>query len=542
MHCHAFRSLLVLIAFSCAMFLLAPHTFAADNAPQNLIPSAQFQTTSKPPANFDLSGNITFGPLDDLAKESNGHGFRLRSTASASKPAEGRLSVAVKNLKPTDGRWFRLRIRAQAQDAFAVAEDDLYLRVDFFRDAGANPLDHIKKEIFSLIERDRKSLLDPGTSKRLGRAVWRSFDMEFHTPFAEVDTLQITVGFGHGKGPAANADLLISEIQLTPIPVPADYKPPAGGGATRGKEAIASMVRLGGRWYFDPRSGDHTAPSQFDYTNSDQLYYLTDRLEAPFQDNMSAWLRKGNLDRKGDVVKEDRFIADNVTITFTATHLVMRSKGLPNHPTAIYPDPGRLLTGNPNSIQEKDQTFSIPLEPRENPQHIAMKDAINTNNALPMGPIGVAVNGVVFFNPFDAGMTEAIRLLDRCCGHPAPNNLYHYHKYPVCVKSPWADDGSAHSPLIGFAFDGFPIYGPYETKGVLAKDSKENALNEFNLHTDPERGPHYHVTPGKFPHVIGGFWGTAEIRRGPRGGGGPGGPPGGGPPGGGRPPRGLRAE
>ncbi len=68
-------------------------------------------------------------------------------------------------------------------------------------------------------------------------------------------------------------------------------------------------------------------------------------------------------------------------------------------------------------------------------------------------------------------------------------------------------DGSDHSPLIGFAFDGFPVYGPYEAKGVLARDAKENPLNEFNLHSDEFLGPQHHVTPGKFPHIIGGYWG-----------------------------------
>ena len=71
---------------------------------------------------------------------------------------------------------------------------------------------------------------------------------------------------------------------------------------------------------------------------------------------------------------------------------------------------------------------------------------------------------------------------------------------------------------IGFAFDGFPVYGPYEAAGELAKDSKARPLNAFNLHEDDDRGPHYHVTPGKFPHLIGGFWGEFESknRGGPR--------------------------
>jgi hypothetical protein len=188
---------------------------------------------------------------------------------------------------------------------------------------------------------------------------------------------------------------------------------------------------------------------------------------------------------------------------------VLRSKNLPNHPTAVFPDRTRYLDGNPNYIQEQRDVWRIPLQPKENPKHVAM--TMKNTRALPMGPIGVAVNGVVFFNPFDeSAEVDAVWRLDRCCGHPSPSFEYHYHKYPSCVNTPWADDGAEHSTLIGFAFDGYPVYGPYESKGVLAKDSKEHPLNEFNLHSDPLRGPHYHVTPGKFPHIVGGYWGEVD--------------------------------
>ena len=79
-----------------------------------------------------------------------------------------------------------------------------------------------------------------------------------------------------------------------------------------------------------------------------------------------------------------------------------------------------------------------------------------------MGPIGIAANGVVFFNPFDAGNKDASRPDGPLLRPPQPDNLYHYHKYPICMNSPWADEGREHSPLIGWAFDGFPVYGPYE--------------------------------------------------------------------------------
>jgi hypothetical protein len=48
---------------------------------------------------------------------------------------------------------------------------------------------------------------------------------------------------------------------------------------------------------------------------------------------------------------------------------------------------------------------------------------------------------------------------DDCLGHPAPNGEYHHHLNPRCLYDD--RDSSRHSPLIGYAFDGFPIYGAY---------------------------------------------------------------------------------
>lgn len=192
---------------------------------------------------------------------------------------------------------------------------------------------------------------------------------------------------------------------------------------------------------------------------------------------------------------------ENIKLSHDKQFLIMQSQGYPNHPTAIFPN-----SGNPNSIRVQNFTFRLPLEPK-------LADKITR---LPMGPIGTALNGVVFFNPFEMGGMNAVEgysevWLDSCCGHPQQTGVYHYHKYPSCVKSPFADDGKQHSPVIGFAFDGFPLYGPYEEVGVMAKDLKaERALDVCNGHKDAERGYHYHVTPGRFPYILGGYAGVVE--------------------------------
>ncbi len=192
---------------------------------------------------------------------------------------------------------------------------------------------------------------------------------------------------------------------------------------------------------------------------------------------------------------------DNIRLSHDHQCLIMESQGYPNHPTAVFPN-----SRNPNSIRVQQFKFRFPLQPR----------LAGQITRVPQGPIGAALNGVVFFNPFEQGGMNAVEgyaevWLDSCCGHPQQTGVYHYHKYPSCVKSPFADDGKQHSPVIGLAFDGFPLYGPYEEAGVMAKDlAGAKALDVCNGHQDDERGYHYHVTPDRFPYILGGYAGVVE--------------------------------
>jgi len=205
------------------------------------------------------------------------------------------------------------------------------------------------------------------------------------------------------------------------------------------------------------------------------------------------------VDAYGDYWKDG---VPELSVAVEGANLVLRSQGLPNHPTAEFPN-----SGNPNPILTQEFTFYLPLEPK--------KAARVTT--LPMGPVAVAVNGVVFFNPFEAGGMNAVQgysevWLDACCGHPQQQGVYHYHKYPTCVKSPFKDHPAEHSPLIGLAWDGFPIYGPYEGDSVMARDLKgAAALDDCNGHEDAVRGYHYHVTPDRFPYILGGYRGEPEA-------------------------------
>ncbi|MEM6730311.1 MAG: YHYH protein [Myxococcota bacterium] len=95
-----------------------------------------------------------------------------------------------------------------------------------------------------------------------------------------------------------------------------------------------------------------------------------------------------------------------------------------------------------------------------------------------LGTVGLMVNGASIFNWGD-GMSFGNGVwfnlapiaeqydIDICAGHAA-NGEYHHHGYTTCLANLVGDEGTGHSPIYGFAADGYPLYGPYEGAGTLA--------------------------------------------------------------------------
>ncbi|HVT12070.1 MAG TPA: YHYH protein [Fimbriimonadaceae bacterium] len=473
----------------------------------NLVQNPGFEVAvNSIPVGYALQGSARWeynGYQDEIAT----YGVSLDSTG-----AEGSVSQLVK-VDPRNGKWVTFSFRGKAEDGFEVKNNELYMRIEFLSKNGTSHLDEITRLIYGEVLADRKNFTVNGDYGKGGAAVWRSYDLEELLPFAETDAIRITVGFASGAGTKKDySRFLVDDFAVTQRDYsvtgkvdPATVARPS----TPGQADEKGLVHLGGRWYYKPAPAESVRGGKVVVTeaNADRLFYKDGLFVNPFAGNMTAWLRKGFLDAQGKMVEQDRLVKDNVTITFDGSDtFAVTTHNLPNHPTARFPDTYGTQGYNPNYIMEKIKTYRLPIDPQKNPQAISMTTN-DSNMALNMGPVGIAVNGVVFFNPFDAGMQDASNIMDRCCGHPAPDYSYHYHKYPICVNTAFVDKGEGHSPIIGFALDGFPVYGPYESAGVLARDLTENKLNAFNAHYDPVRGWHYHVTPGQFPYLIGGYMG-----------------------------------
>lgn len=169
--------------------------------------------------------------------------------------------------------------------------------------------------------------------------------------------------------------------------------------------------------------------------------------------------------------------------------------GLPDHVTGVYPisqsDDAYDYDRNPNSISEQDIDLSLPLYPElASAPHCAS------------GTVGIAVNGVPIFNGFDAGGRDAVahEIQDVCDGHPQQQGQYHYHNMSSCLAD--TPDSDGHSDLIGYALDGFGIYGPYGEEGEYLTNED---LDGCHGHTHDDMY-HYHAT-AEFPYTVGCFMG-----------------------------------
>ena len=177
-------------------------------------------------------------------------------------------------------------------------------------------------------------------------------------------------------------------------------------------------------------------------------------------------------------------------VQYTSTDVYVSATCIPGY--AIGP-----WNSNPNIPSNQNFVFKITRNPVQN---------TGTAVTTPMGHVGVWSNGVSIFNPKDgfywnnstssfssggsgtwnrnALVYEGISF-DNCLGHPAPNGEYHHHVNPKCLYDD--TDSLHHSPIIGYAFDGFPIYGAYGYTNVNGTGAIKRMKSSYVLSTATTR-------------------------------------------------------
>ncbi|MBS1514603.1 MAG: YHYH protein [Bacteroidetes bacterium] len=164
---------------------------------------------------------------------------------------------------------------------------------------------------------------------------------------------------------------------------------------------------------------------------------------------LSTWKQNTN-----GAVGYNNIPADVQQVFYSANFVYVKCTGIPSYnigPWAM----------NPNVPTNQSWVFKITRSPVQN---------TGTLTTVGGGQIGVFKNGVVAFNAGDAMSYNNLGIwhrnayyfegtgFDTSGGHPAPGGAYHYH---INMTRLYSGNASQHSPLVGYMFDGFPIYGSY---------------------------------------------------------------------------------
>jgi hypothetical protein len=212
---------------------------------------------------------------------------------------------------------------------------------------------------------------------------------------------------------------------------------------------------------------------------------------------ITSWLQNNTLKGSHYVNGNSTPIQDNVlanvqSVQYSNNWVYVTTTGIPLYPT------GPFLDGNPSLASNQNAIFKISRTPSQNTGSLTSTTA---------GNIGVFINGVALFDYRDGvswknstnslaggplgGQGDNVWNRDAVVaekagfdcskGHPAMGN-YHHHQNPSAFKydlnvisticNPYNADGlyvidsTTHSPLIGYAYDGFPIYGAYAYKNT----------------------------------------------------------------------------
>ena len=212
----------------------------------------------------------------------------------------------------------------------------------------------------------------------------------------------------------------------------------------------------------------------------------------------------------------------SVTISSDGVYMTISTPGIANHD---------MEGGTAGNIVAQDFDWKLPLTPTNNTNCNPSVSIDGCDIAPDRGPVAVAVNGVPFYGPEDGpggdAVAHEIGIYDEdrqeidlgiCGAHTGPGG-YHYHFDGNCMH--WHDetnedseyefskvDNGTHSPIIGFAFDGYPIYGSYghiDGNVTLMRSNyilKENSGMGYNGIDDyeysPDNGGHLDACNGRF--------------------------------------------
>lgn len=207
-------------------------------------------------------------------------------------------------------------------------------------------------------------------------------------------------------------------------------------------------------------------------TTNNQSINITDAVLTS-QDNNCASYVASYTSNVNDVARNIMFIGD-LSVQVSSGKCIFSTNAIPNHD---FNDGGNAF---PNDVSEQDDVFEITTTPIHSqepiPLSLIVDNAILLNGVkvdlLAAGCFGVGDGRVGCNDPdtpwrYDPMHPAGGFRVDSHNAHAQGDGTYHYHGSPLAL---FADDSTQASPVIGFAADGFPIYGSYIDSALTQND------------------------------------------------------------------------
>jgi hypothetical protein len=175
------------------------------------------------------------------------------------------------------------------------------------------------------------------------------------------------------------------------------------------------------------------------------------------------------------------FLTDVEAVYYDNSYVYVKTSGVPSY----------YSFNNPNINDASNGNFKWKITRTPQP-------ASNPPSALGGGQYGVFIDGDPIFNAEDArsyqnaGIWHQLAFyfeyadFDNSWGHSTPTNVYHHHVINLALID--TSVKNAHSPLLGYIFDGNPIYGPFGYSDPNDTNSGVTRMTpSYQLGTNPNR-------------------------------------------------------
>jgi hypothetical protein len=233
------------------------------------------------------------------------------------------------------------------------------------------------------------------------------------------------------------------------------------------------------------------------------------------------WMQGNNeVISKIDTVPGKVKMKSEFKITETNTTRNLKGNGIPSFEVGTFAIPKNSPSykyyaalpayGYANAAEIPIKPYHLELTVPKNPK-IAAKPSCFDQLTIGIALVGAAWHAEVALDALgNAYDPNAALPTDRCFGHPYQMQ-YHVHGYSwKCMDQGKPDQAS---PLVGYARDGFGIYGPRDAQGKLVTNAQldecHGMVSEVMFNGKMQKIYHY-VLNNEYPYSIGCFRGTPK--------------------------------